>query len=180
MPAAKVLFEALVREHADMLWGFLRSIVRDAAAAEDLFQETLFTAWKTLDRYDASLPFGPWLRGIAGKLILARRRKLATHLLLTVDEASLEAIGTLYAQVATRPGDVWLDKLDLLRKCLAELPEMQREVIELYYWQDLDCQSMAEKLTRPLEAIKKRLQRARAALAECVQVRFTTLQGTST
>ncbi len=173
---AKQLFEILARDHADMLWSFLRGIVRDHAAAEDLFQETLMVAWRSLDRYDTSMPFGPWLRGIAGRLILARRRKLAGSLLHIVDTADLEMLEALYARVAARPGDCWDDKIDLLRRCLDDLPAPQREVIRLYYWDDLDCHGIAEQLTRPLEAVKKRLQRARALLAKCLHLRLAAQQ----
>jgi RNA polymerase sigma-70 factor (ECF subfamily) len=155
-----------------MLWGFLSSLVRDRVVAEELFQESLFTAWRTLDRYDAALPFGPWLRGIAGRLLLAERRKLARNLLHLIDPHELEALEALYARVSSRPGDLWEEKLDLLRRCLDELPEQQRTVIQSYYWDDLDCGAIAEKLARPLEAVKKRLQRARSGLAECMQLRM--------
>src|SRR4051812_36414612 len=100
MVDAKQIFEILARDHADMLWGYLASVVRDRSAAEELFQETLITAWKSLDRYDTSRPFGPWLRGIAGRLFLARRRKLAGDLLQIIDAKELEALETLYARVS--------------------------------------------------------------------------------
>lgn len=171
MVDARQVFEILAREHADMLWAYLNSVVRDRAAAEDLFQETFLTAWRGLDRYDTARPFGPWLRGIAGKLILARRRKLARDLLL-VDARDLEALEGFYVRIAGRPGDVWEEKLDLLRRCLNDLPEPQRTVVQLYYWDDLDCPGIAARLARPLESIKKRLQRARAALSDCIQLRL--------
>jgi RNA polymerase sigma-70 factor len=171
---AKKVFEILARDHADMLWAYLGSVVRDRAAAEDLFQETLLIAWRSLDRYDQSLPFGPWLRGIAGRLILAGRRRLARDLVHVVGNADLEALEGLYAKVAAQSGDVWGEKLDLLRRCLDALPLPQRDVVHCYYWDDLDCRAIAAKLARPLEAVKKQLQRARAALADCMQLRLAT------
>jgi RNA polymerase sigma-70 factor len=177
MPDAKQLFEILVRDHADMLWAFLRSLIRDRAVAEDLFQETLLTAWRSLERFDPSRPFGPWLRGIAGRLVLAQRRKLASSLLHVFDVKDLETLEGYYTRVACQPGDTWEEKIELLRRCLGQLPEPQREVIQLYYWDELDCQGIAAQLARPLETVKKRLQRARALLAECLQGRLATQQG---
>src|SRR5687768_10367216 len=68
--------------HAQMLTVYLRCAVRDPGTADDLFQETMLTAWKNLDKFDRSRPFGPWLRGIAGKLVLAQRRKSARGFVL--------------------------------------------------------------------------------------------------
>ena len=58
-----------------MLTVFLRSRVNDEAAVDDLFQETMLVAWKRLDECDLSRPFGPWLRGIAHRLVMALYRK---------------------------------------------------------------------------------------------------------
>jgi RNA polymerase sigma-70 factor (ECF subfamily) len=176
MADAQRLFESLARDHADALWAYLRSTVRDRATAEDLFQETLLTAWRSRARYDSSLPFGPWLRGIAGRLLLARRRHLARDQFYVGGAEDLEALEAIHARMAARSGDLWESKLDLLRRCLEQLPEAQREVVRLYYWDNLACAAIAARRGQPLEAVKKRLQRARAALADCLQTRLAAEQ----
>src|SRR4030095_1216705 len=77
-PSARQVFEILVHEHADMLTAFLRSLVLDSSAIHDLFQETMLVAWRRLADYDRARPFGPWLRGIAGVLVMEHRRKRAS------------------------------------------------------------------------------------------------------
>lgn len=83
------LFEILVRDHIDSVRAFLLSSLRDSVAAEDVLQETFLVAWRILDRYDRQLPFGPWVRGIAGKLLLNHRRKLMRTKLYFCDEEAL-------------------------------------------------------------------------------------------
>ena len=75
MSHAKKLFETLVREHAGMLTVYLRSALGDVSDVDDLFQETMVVAWRRLDDFDHTRPFGPWLRGIAKKLLQAHQRK---------------------------------------------------------------------------------------------------------
>jgi RNA polymerase sigma-70 factor len=164
----KGLFEILVREHAEMLTVYLRCVVRDPTAVDDLFQETMLTAWKTLDRFDRSRPFGPWLRGIAAKLVLAHRRRMARNLMFC-DEQVLEHLETRHAAFSRLPGDTLEEKLDGLRDCLETLPERYREAVRLRYHEGLQGASLAQRLEISGEAMKKRLQRGRARLLDCLE-----------
>ncbi len=80
------LFETLVREHAEMLTAFIRGTVRDGSLVDDIFQETMLTAWRRLDEYDKQRPFGSWLRGIAARVQLAAYRKSARGFTLCDEE----------------------------------------------------------------------------------------------
>src|SRR4051812_21930488 len=172
---SKELFEILVREHADSLTLFLRCAVRDAALVDDLFQETMLTAWKNLDKYDKTRPFGPWLRGIAGKLVLAQRRKSARNHVLC-DAQVLEHLQTRHSDLHHLPGDTLDEKLDTLRHCIERLPERYREPIELRYREELDGEQLAARLAVSMETLKKRLQRGRARLLDCLDRKLAPLR----
>lgn len=167
----KDLFEILVREHAGMLLVYLRCAVRDPVLIDDLFQETMLTAWKTLDRFDRNRPFGPWLRGIAARLILAQRRKTARGMLLC-DEPLLEQLETRHQSFQQLAGDTLEEKLETLLTCLSLLPARYREAIELRYRGELRGPRLAERLGISTEATKKRLQRARSRLHDCLKRRL--------
>jgi RNA polymerase sigma-70 factor (ECF subfamily) len=162
------VFEILVRENADMLSAYLRSVVRDPAVADDLFQETMLTAWRKLDEFDRARPFGPWLRGIAAKLVLAQRRKAAAGVIFC-DELTLEQIDRRLQRLSAAKGDTWEEKLEGLRSCVEQLPEPYREAVRLRYGEGLSPAGVVERLRISWEAQKKRLQRARALLLECLE-----------
>lgn len=165
----KDVFEILVREQAGMLTAFLRSLIRDPGLVDDLFQETLVIAWRKLDQYDKSRPFGPWLRGIAGRLVLAARRQLAKDFLFC-DAEVLEHIEAQTSLLAEQPGDTFEQKIECLRLCLADLPEHYRVALQGRYAEhDIPCETLAERLAVPLETLKKRLQRGRVKLLECMR-----------
>lgn len=166
---ARDLFEILMREHAEMLTVYLRAVLRDPAAVDEVFQETMITAWKTLDRFDRARPFGPWLRGIAGRLILAHRRRGAMHGLVLCDAELLDHLEGRVAALAAQPGDNLDEKLECLRGCLEALPDRYRQAVQLRYRDDLPAATVAERLQLSLEALKKQLQRGRARLADCMQ-----------
>ncbi|QDU59119.1 sigma-70 family RNA polymerase sigma factor [Aeoliella mucimassa] len=171
MADAKKLFEILVRENADMLTAYLRAAVRDAAAADDVFQETLLTAWRKLDDYDAERPFGPWLRGIAAKLVLSHYRQAARRD-ETVGHDVLEHLNQRFERFHGLPGDTFDEKLDALRQCVEQLPEQYREPVDLRYAHELSLADVGEQLALSAEALKKRLQRAKVRLLDCLNRRL--------
>jgi|TARA_X000001036_G_scaffold35425_1_gene28782 RNA polymerase sigma-70 factor (ECF subfamily) len=161
-------FEILVRENTRILTVFLRSRVNDEAAVDDLFQETMLVAWKRLDDCDLSRPFGPWLRGIAHRLVMAHYRR-QNRLPLALPDEVLELVDEHFENIQAQPGDTWDDKVAALHECLEALPENHRAVVQGRYLEDEPTKSVAERLGISLEACKKRLQRARAMLADCLK-----------
>lgn len=164
------VFEILIREHADLLMVFIRSLVRDQTIADDVFQETLLVAWRRLPDYDRSRPFGPWLRGIAGNVILSAMRENKRVFPLS-DPELLEHLDARCELLARHGrGDTLSEKLEALRECVRSLPEPYRAAIETRLNATDDTSvSVAEQLGINLETLKKRLQRARVRLFECLQ-----------
>jgi RNA polymerase sigma-70 factor (ECF subfamily) len=171
MPDARKLFEALVREHADMLTVYLRSALGDVSDIDDLFQETMIVAWRRLDDYDQQRPFGAWLRGIARNLLLAHRRKESQR---HYTPAMLDRLEARLADLGRRHGDTWKDKVELLRGCVQSLPEHYRVVVTQRYYQQQAIQQVSNALGLSSAAVKKRLQRARALVLDCMDKKLET------
>jgi len=172
--SAKQTFEILVREHSDMLRAFILSLVRDSNLADEVFQETFITAWKKLDTYDKSRPFGAWLRGIAAMHIMAKKRKLNASKLFYFDEETIALLEERFAGISRYRGDTWQEKLDALEKCIKNLPETSQRLLSLYYHDNLTCKEIASKVGASIEKIKKSLQRMRYALYECIRSHLST------
>ncbi len=165
---AETVFEILVRENAGMLVTYLRSVVWNPTAVDDLFQETMLVAWRRLNEYDRARPFGPWLRGIAARLVMAHARQ-AKRDLMVCDEGVMEYLDRQVERITQCNGDSWDEKLAALQECLAALPEGHRQAITLRYLEGRTADGIAGLLEVTREAIKKRLQRARAMLLACLQ-----------
>ncbi len=170
-PDARDLFEVLVREHADALLAFVRAIGgRDAS--DDIFQDTVLVAWRRLADYDRTRPFGPWLRGIARLVALehAKRRArapLASSRVIDAVERDLAALDR-FAGDGAEPAMGFRERLDALADCLARLPERSAAVVQAAYRDSRPLAAIARDLEEQEEAVKKRLQRARALLADCL------------
>lgn len=173
------LFEILVREHETRLRAFVAGLVRDPGGAEDIAQEAFVVAWRNLHRYDRTQPFGPWLRGIARRLVMAHHRKLGRSKLEFVDEEIVDHLNRLHEALESTSGDTLDEQLSSLRACFEHLPQHQQRVLQLHYVDDLACLDISRAVGRSREAVKKILQRARAWLGQCIEQRLEALGGTS-
>lgn len=165
---AKSLFEILIRENTDMLVAFLRAGVRDSHAVDDLYQETVLTAWRRLGDYDRDKPFGPWLRGIGGKLMLAYYRE-SSGAAKQLDEQALEWLSDRFAAIHSMSGDTLYEKLDALRDCIEALPETYKKPISLRFDEERGLAEIQAALNLASETLKKRLTRGKTRLAECLE-----------
>lgn len=161
------IFEILVRENADMLTAFLHSSLHDPSDVDDLFQETMVVAWRRIDDYDRSLPFGPWLRGIARNLILAHYRKHAAAPQWCTPEL-LEGIDRRFEALSAKAGDSFRDRIETLLDCVRKLSDRLRDVIEMTYSRGMNHREIALATNEQESTIRKRAQRAREALHDCL------------
>ena len=161
-------FTILVREHSPMLLAYLRTMVSDSQAVDDLFQETMVTAWRQLEAYDPTRPFAAWIRGIA-RLKAFQFYRRAQRSANWLAEHDLDRIEARLSQIESRQGDTWDEKVTALNDCLSSLATDMKSVVELHYQEGLSTDAIATKLGNSREAIKKRLQRGRRWLFECLR-----------
>lgn len=166
-PEAERVFEVLLRQNAAPLIAFIRSMLGASPLVDDVFQETAMVAWRRFDDFDPSRPFGPWLRGIAARTAMAASRKHgrerpATEELLVAIESRvqrIEALGLEDPLIVTRE----------LEDCVRELPEAYRDCIECQVRGTVAISEIAFALELGIEVVKKRLQRGRRRLADCLR-----------
>jgi RNA polymerase sigma factor (sigma-70 family) len=165
---ARAIFEILVRENQTMLMTYLRAVVRNQSVIDDLFQETMLIAWQKLNEYDRARPFGPWLRGIAAKLVMAHFRKAKSDI-MSLENETLEYLNQQMQYISEQPGDTWDEKIAVLKHCIEALSEHYQQAIHLRYFEQNSTSRIAVISKTTIETIKKRLQRARAQLLDCLR-----------
>lgn len=170
----RVAFSILVRQHHRQFLAYARALVRDDATSRDLTQDALVIAFKSLAKFDVTRNFPSWVRGI----IRNRWRELAREKKLeTLDDGVLEALEAQHAvwqETAERSGAgnaVFI----ALEDCLAKLPEALKTTVDTFYFQEKSGAETATELGASEVSIRKRLERARAVLRQCIELK-TTLQ----
>jgi RNA polymerase sigma-70 factor, ECF subfamily len=146
--------EALFRRHWRRLYRAAYLICRDAAAAEDVAQESFLAALAALDRFDRRRPLGPWLDRIAANRAIDWQRARAVRGEVLGDEPATAAVGP---PAAPR---------DDLAAALDELPPDQRTVIVLRHVLGFTPRQIGRLLGLPTGTVNSRMRRGLDGLAE--------------
>jgi RNA polymerase sigma-70 factor, ECF subfamily len=154
-------FEELVRRHRDTAYRVALRVCLNPADAEDIAQEALVRAWRSLGRFRADAAFSTWLYRIVTNVALStvtRRREHATGDPLEPVGPDLDPAGT----VQTR------ERLGAVLAALRELTPEQRACYVLREVEGLTYDELAEVLGTSVQAVKSRLFRARTELARAL------------
>lgn len=150
---------------------YIRTFIRDAQIAEDLFQEAMLTAWRKFDEYDSGESLSAWLRGIAKNLIRNAWRKQSNDRLV-FDESTANLAQSTFEAIESQGGDTWLERLSALSHCISRLPLRSRELVTARYSDKRTADELALSVGISAEAVRKRLQRIREQLADCIEQRL--------
>jgi RNA polymerase sigma-70 factor (ECF subfamily) len=148
-------FEALFRHHWPRAYRAAYLVVHDAAAAEDIAQESFLAAVRTLERFDRRRPFGPWLHRIVVNRAIDWSRSRALR--REIGDAPLAAVSA--GERSDNP------HARSLAVALASLSPEHRAVIVLRHLLEYTPGEIAELLELPRGTVNSRLRRGLDALA---------------
>ena len=160
--------EAAMAELSDRFVGLVykssKQVLTSRAEAEDAVQESFVRLWQTADRFDPSrAKLVTWVMLITRRHLIDRlRRKGARPEQLGLD-SSVDFLGPVQEPVPEPGGD---HDLEVLRRRIAELPELQRVVIERTYLQGFTLREVSEQLGAPLGTVKSALSRGLGRLRD--------------
>jgi RNA polymerase sigma-70 factor (ECF subfamily) len=149
-------FTELFTRYKQPLFGFFWRRVTDRAQAEELTQETFVAVIRAAPRYEQSAQFRTYLYAIALKILRAYRRKAAFR-------ATFMGLASEHAEPAAESGVV---TQFFMRAAIRKLEDMDREILLLREFEQLDYAEIAELLKLPVNTVRSRLFRARTALRE--------------
>ncbi len=164
-------FGILADQYRPMLMAYGRAVLGDYHDAEDLVQETLSAAYRSIDTFEKGGNFGAWLRGIARNKMLESRRAVARRRLV-VDSRIVEGMEDVFSMFdgPSARHATWEERLVLIRRCVAKLGLNLKIAVNLMYAEDLSLRAVARRLGVSQTAAAQRLFRARNLVRECVAV----------
>ena len=140
-------FDILLERHQSKLLSYINFIVRDRELSEDIFQETFVKAIVTIKqgRYTDSGKFGAWLTRIAHNLIIDMYRQDKSSKCISNDELDYDILNNKELCDGTIEDIIVEDQIHSdLRKIIEVLPDNQKEVIVMRYYNDLSFKEIAD------------------------------------
>jgi RNA polymerase sigma-70 factor (ECF subfamily) len=158
-------FAQLVASYEKPVYHLCLRMLGDAGDAEDAAQETFLRAYLQIASYDSARSFKTWIMAIASHYCIDRLRRRRVSLLSLDDEPLVQVLGLRCG--TPLPDEVALhgERAVSMQRAMAHLPDETRKVVALRYWGEFTCEEIAEATGSSVNAVKSRLHRARAALA---------------
>ena len=164
-PGDRSAFENLVRDHQAPIWRYLRFLGCSPPDADDLTQETFLAVLdRSIDRFGGD-GARAYLRRVARNAWLRRLERNGRLNLVDFEQA--EAAYEWY-----RGDDDGDATRAALQRCLDELPERSKHVLDLKFADRLDRDAIAARLGLGALAVKSVLARAYARLRTCIERRL--------
>lgn len=142
-------FEELLSKYGKGAETYVKYKVSVKEDAEDILQETYVQAFNSIDSLKDEEAFRPWLISIARNKVNDYYRKKADVTEVPFDDAVIQYV-TINRPVNTSVSET-----------MKLLDDEERELLHLYYWEDMSVKDIARELNIPEGTVKSRLHKAR-------------------
>ncbi len=143
-------FRIIVERYSSRLYWHIRRLVILHEDADDALQNTFINAWRNIDSFRSESSIYTWLYSIATNESLAIINKRKKNAAISLDD-----LGSYF--ISSREGSTWFDGDEAqikLQNAILQLPEKQRIVFNLKYFDDMKYEDMSKILKTSVGALK--------------------------
>lgn len=145
-----------------------RSVARKrqgSADVEDIVQEILLSLHTVRHTYDPNRPFMPWLMTIAARRTIDAVRRNASR---SANEVIVDVLPETFSAGEAKNEQDIVDDQEFLRQALAQLPDGQREAVELMKLKGLSLQEASKATGKSIASLKVSVHRAIKGMREFI------------
>ncbi len=155
----QVALSTLYDRYARMIYAIAFRSLRSAEESEEVVLDVFAQVWRIADRYDPSKSRGDtWIFMLARSRILDRLRKLQRRTPSSGEVLDIAQIQVSSSSVDPLDAAVVSERCEQVRAVLGQLPDEQRLVLELAYYQGLSHSEIAQSTGIALGTIKTRIR----------------------
>lgn len=143
-------FDTLLKRHQDRIFSYILRVIKNEDVANDIFQDTFVKAIQTIrqGRYTENGKFPAWISRIAHNLIIDYYRQEKSENLQSSDLTDIDVLNRKELCEDTIEDLLISDQIKKdVKYLIEELPDLQKEVLKMRYYQGLSFKEIAE-LTR--------------------------------
>ncbi len=163
-------YAAIVDRHKDMVFSICMQVIRQREEAEEAAQDVFMKAYQTLAGFRGQSRFSTWIYRIAVNTAISRTRKRSMRW-LPLDENRQEDFALPEAEMLEEAWDQET-RLRLTKEALEKLPEGDRLLLMLFYYEDLSMEEISHITGLTVSNTKVRLHRLRKKLQESLNDRI--------
>lgn len=146
----RAAFGEVISKYSEPLYKQIRRLVQSHDDANDVLQNTFMKAWQSIDNFRGDAKLSTWLYKIAINESMSFLEKERKNLNLSIDDEESHLVNLIEADK-----NVDGDRLALLlREAVAQLPEKQRIVFNMRYYDEMKYEQMSEILGTSQSALK--------------------------
>jgi len=163
------IFVKLLAEHERRLQHYVRTLIPNANSADDVLQESKIAMWQHFDKFEIGTNFNAWAHRFVFNRVLAFRKTKKRdndHFILSDDFYEM-----ISEQFESNTDEVE-EKIDFLKTCLENLPQDQKSIMKMRYYDESSVEDISEKIGKKMDATYRSISRIRVSLRECVSQKW--------
>lgn len=155
-------FEILMNRYSDKLKRYARKFLLDKTDRDDLLQDVFIKTYQNLESFDDTRKFSPWIYRIAHNEFINKVKKKLKEKLIPID-FDIFFPHPEAKEKTDKSMDTFLTE-KIIEKYLNVLDTKYREVLVLYFYEEMDYKDISEVLSIPVSTVGVRLNRAKDKL----------------
>jgi RNA polymerase sigma-70 factor (ECF subfamily) len=165
LPSLSPEFNQLVITHQSSLYAFIQSLVPGDSSVDDILQETNITLCAKEANFEKGSNFKAFAFSVARFKVLSHLRDKKRHQWLLADSDLCEELteNMIQQPVSQAPAQ------DHLRRCLNNLPDQQRQLMEKRYREGYSLRELSKIHKRTEGSLQQLFHRLRKLLRECIE-----------
>jgi len=168
-------FDELVRRFEKRVFNYALRITGNYNDACDVAQEAFIRAFHSIQTFRGDAKFATWIYRIVTNVYLDERKRLKSHPTTSLDdtiELDENSVTRQIEDTAPTPDEIveTKERMRVLQRAINSLPDYQRVIITLYHVEHRSYEEIAQILHLPIGTVKSRLNRARLAIAQILDL----------
>lgn len=163
-------FAILIDNYKDMVFSLALKVMKNREEAEEVSQDTFIKAFRSLHNFKGDSKFSTWLYKITYNNCMDRVKKISrtynTNSIDEVVENKIESTESVLDSIERK------ERAELMKECLDELPEDERTILWMFYYQELSLKEIIDVTSYSEANLKVKLHRSRKKLLSIVQLKL--------